>query len=108
MGYIRLNDIHATSGNDILEAPSREIAFTGGYGGGGMAAQFRKRLFVFTEYRLLDEHEFVWFQFLHQYAGHGLVHPAMHVQGNIQFISKRGPDGGNSGKNLVHHLEAVY
>ena len=72
-----------------------------------MPPELPEGLPVLHQHRLLDEHEAVGFQLLHEYPGHGGVNPSVEVHGDVQGMAEGVPQGLHPGKHFLHLCEAV-
>ena len=89
MGRIGLDDVHQPVAEDFLEVPAREQPLAQGDGRGGVIGDLLKRLGMFAQDRLFDEHQAEGIELLGQHLGHGAMHPAMEIHRDAKVRSHR-------------------
>lgn len=95
MGQIRLDDIHAAGAQQALEVPAGVEPFAGGDGDVAGRSDFREVLHVLAQNGLFQEHGIEFLQLLGQNLGHGLVDPAVEVNGNAEVFAAGFPNAGH-------------
>lgn len=87
MGKVRLHDVHAANGQQTLEIVLGEQAFTGSNGDVAGRRNLGKILHVIAENGFLNEHGVELFQLFGHDLCHGLVHPAVKINGNAKILA---------------------
>ena len=87
MGKVRLHDVHAANGQQTLEIVLGEQAFTGSNGDVAGRRNLGEILHVIAENGFLNEHGVELFQLFGHDLCHGLVHPAVKINGNAKVLA---------------------
>ena len=104
---IGLNDIHTSRLEEPLKVIEAKEALTGSNGNVSASHNSPKALHIFTENGFLYEHGVKFLQLL----VHGLMYPAMEINGDPEIFAAVFPDRSHPGQNgidltvRVHHLE---
>ena len=101
MGQVRLDDVHAAGAQQTLEVPAGVKPLAGGNGDVAGCGDFREVLHVLAQNGLLQEHGIKFLQLLGQNLGHGLVDPAVEVDGDAEVLAAGFPDAGHPLQDLV-------
>ena len=68
---------------------------------------FGEAFHVFTQNRLFDKHGIEFLQLFGENLCHGLVDPAMEINGDAEILSAAFPDGGDAFQHSVYFMVAV-
>lgn len=85
-----------------LEVPAGVEPFAGGNGDVAGRSDFREVLHVLAQNGLFQEHGVEFLQLLGQNLGHGLVDPAVEVNGNAEVFAAGFPNAGHPLQDLVN------